>query len=156
MLAEFKKCKGVLIAFLHFTFLKQFKPVKDAPPTLNSTKQWHNIPFNKQGFNFFFFFFWGKKYSPVCKPVKTKKIVRTAFLEIFLTYPFVRAFVRWFVCALVCLCIRTYAFQKFPFWVRLLVCSFVWSFVWSFVCLHFKKIPHKKSTFLDTSVRGKK
>ncbi len=29
LLAEFKKCKGVLIAFLHFTFLKQFKPVKD-------------------------------------------------------------------------------------------------------------------------------
>jgi hypothetical protein len=28
LLAEFKKCKGVLIAFLHFTFLKQFKPVK--------------------------------------------------------------------------------------------------------------------------------
>jgi hypothetical protein len=29
LLAEFKKCKGVLIAFLHFTFPKQFKPVKD-------------------------------------------------------------------------------------------------------------------------------
>jgi hypothetical protein len=29
LLAEFKKCKGVLIAFLHLTFLKQVKPVKD-------------------------------------------------------------------------------------------------------------------------------
>ncbi len=29
LLAGFKKCKGVLIAFLHFTFLKQLKPVKD-------------------------------------------------------------------------------------------------------------------------------
>jgi hypothetical protein len=29
LLPKFKKCKGVLIAFLHFTFLKQFKPVKD-------------------------------------------------------------------------------------------------------------------------------
>jgi hypothetical protein len=47
LLAEFKKCKGVLIAFLHFAFLKQFKPVK-IPQKLR-----HNIPFNKQGYKFF-------------------------------------------------------------------------------------------------------
>jgi hypothetical protein len=57
LLAEFKKCKGVLLAFLHFTFLKQFKPVKDDSTHLNYTKQLHKIPFDKQGYNFFFLFF---------------------------------------------------------------------------------------------------
>ncbi len=52
LLAEFAEFKGVLIALLLTTFLKQFKPVKDKS-SLNSPKQWHNIPVDER---FFFLF----------------------------------------------------------------------------------------------------
>ena len=91
------------------------------------------------------------------------------------------------VCAFVRLCVRSFvrsflSISKIPFFSQVVgsfVGSFVRSFVRSFVCLHFKKIPHKKihffgherpreiikcdflharavATFLDTSVRGEK
>ena len=70
---------------------------------------------------------------------------------------------RSFVCAFVRLCIRSFvrsflSISKIPFFSQVVgsfVGSFVRSFVRSFVCLNFKKIPHKKSTFLDTNVREK-
>jgi hypothetical protein len=76
LLSDFAECKGVLIALLLTTFLKQFKPVKDKS-TLYNPKQLHNIPVDKKCKKIISPFvnqYRQKNYVPVCKPVKTKKL----------------------------------------------------------------------------------
>ena len=80
---------------MHFYTLLSWSSLsqsKMTPHTLNSTKQWHKIPFDKQGYIFFILFlgkisFFNlyslsallcsprqKTYSPVCQPVLPNKL----------------------------------------------------------------------------------